>query len=160
MLKKPLSKSEVLKKFKGEPERWDGTHPLSEAAIALRETLARREHQRNYYRKLCEWSQEDPEHFVMVLAEEGHNFSREEVRDAMLELAPELHPNTKAGRRDVRAELYRQAMAWVWERGGDLELLDEPMGELNDAWCDGTLLEFRRLLRSRALRAAREGVAL
>lgn len=90
----------------------------------------------------------------------GVRFRVSGVEDALLSLSLELLPDSLAGREDHRALLFREAVAWLHERGG-YEVVVAALGDpdlVNEAFEELTLSEFRAFLRQR-MRATSRAVA-
>ncbi len=108
-----------------------------------------------WFQVLCENGPQAFEAQAWQVAERLHR-DREECRDAMLELAYELLPDSPAGVEDPRQVLFREAGVWASRQPQEVQdrlaaLFDYEHGFL-DAW-DSGLQGFRNYLRSRCLAA-------
>ena len=88
------------------------------------------------------------------LRNRGHELPETEIRDALLDLAAELLPNSPTGSPEAqdaaRSKLLNEAMYWAGRYGVPLELDPD---EVQEAW-EGTLSGLRSYLKERC----REGL--
>lgn len=86
------------------------------------------------------------------------NEDENEVRDAMLELAHELLPDSPAGAEDPRQVLFREMGVWASKQDQEVQdRLTEYLADgdgFDEAWESG-LASFREYLRGKCKRAAR-----